>query len=325
MLPEAISDQKRLVRGEHWLRARHFLRARDHAHHRAWRLLTIAGPSPAEEINSIRAVMPKAHITAVDIDESNVMSAIDAGADEAHVCDLGQIEKIKNATGFHTKTLPPPILRDQKFDVVSLDLTGPANDWLASVVGCYFNQALLTKGVMSVTFSYGRDVVEAQACEWTRMQNKAAERYEWQNGTSGIINRGYADALEMLRGVPEYIAIRIWYALRTRCNELDSCIQYRGHKMPMVSCLLAKNHPLEMPVKFAALSEDDLRFALVNEELNLSMLYACPLERIKAFRSAATRKAAARKAVETRKLKAAKVPPVPLLTYEHGDGREQQD
>jgi hypothetical protein len=35
MPAEAISDQKRLVRAEHWLRARRFLRVRDGVHHAA--------------------------------------------------------------------------------------------------------------------------------------------------------------------------------------------------------------------------------------------------------------------------------------------------
>src|ERR1700757_3362033 len=87
MQSEAISDQKRLVRGEHWLRARHFLRARDDVHHAAWRLMIIAGPAPDEEITCIRELMPKAHILAVDIHEANLMAAIDAGADDTIRCD----------------------------------------------------------------------------------------------------------------------------------------------------------------------------------------------------------------------------------------------
>jgi hypothetical protein len=38
-------------------------------HHRPWQLLIVAGPAPHEEIACIRALMTKAVITAVDIDE----------------------------------------------------------------------------------------------------------------------------------------------------------------------------------------------------------------------------------------------------------------
>jgi hypothetical protein len=302
MKAEAISEQKRLVRGEYWLAARSRLRARDAVHHRAWNVLMIAGPSPAEEINCIRECMHLAHITVVDLDEGNVLAAIDAGADEAFVCDVGRLQSVTNATGFYTKTLPPPEIADKKFDVVSLDLTGPANEWLADVVGCYFRQMLTSKGAMMVTFSYGRDVVEAMNEEWDVLRSKAQQKWH-ENGNWR--NPSYRDALAVLNDIPEPIAIRVWCALRTRCTDLESCIQYRGHYMPMVACLIAKNRPL-LGTRFTALSPDDLQYALVNEDLNLGKLYATPVERILELR----RSHAARKAVATRRAQIAPVVPV---------------
>lgn len=324
MQPEAISDQKRFVRGEHWLRARYHLRVRDHVHHGAWELLIIAGPSPAEEINCIRACMHKARITAVDINEQNVMKAIDAGADDAFVCDISNFENLHAGNGHYRKTVPPVELRDKKFDVICLDLTGPANDWLQAVVGCYY-RSVASGGVMMVTFSYGRDVVEAQQGEWEHFRYKAHEK--WHHNDEQYKNQSARNSWIGLKDVPDIVAIRVWYALQTRCADLKSCVQYRGSQMPMVSCLIAKG--CYGIAKFRALSPDDLCHAVFDEQLNLSMLYACPAERIDAFRLAVTRKEAARKAVETkqRKKRIAQIRPVPLLTFQENkdDGPEQQN
>src|SRR4051812_22114148 len=83
-----ISDQKRLARGEQLLVARSCLRFRDEAHNRKWRVMVLAGASPAGEIAAIREVLPTAHITAVDKDHSCVRAAKDAGADETLQVDL---------------------------------------------------------------------------------------------------------------------------------------------------------------------------------------------------------------------------------------------
>src|SRR5215831_1515813 len=239
MLESAISDQKRIVRGEYWLRARSALRARDHAHHRAWKILTIAGPAPAEEINSIRECMHQAHITAVDLVEDNVLAAIDAGADEAHTLNIGETRKVTNGVGSYSKIIPPTVLADEKFDVISLDLTGPANDWLKDVVACYFREALVPKGAMMVTFSYGRDVVEAMNGEWENLRAKAAQMDTYSyNGRQHPSYPSYLNSLELLKDVPQSVAIRVWSALRIRCTDLESIVQYRGGHMPMVSCFL---------------------------------------------------------------------------------------
>src|ERR1700761_4855930 len=102
MKAESISDQKRIVRAEQWTLARQILRARDATHHPKWRFLTIAGPIPAEEIDCIRNLMPKAHITAIDIDAKNVAAAKTAGADVSLLHDVNEslwIKTTKNISG----------------------------------------------------------------------------------------------------------------------------------------------------------------------------------------------------------------------------------
>ena len=312
MLPEVISEQKRFVRAEHWLRARYHLRARDGAHNKAWDVLIVAGPSPREEIVCIRELLPRAIITAIDSNEQNVLAAIDAGANKAFVCDLGRMDKVDGAM------LPPMSLRDFEWDVICLDLTGPANDWLKSVVQCLATKALAKKGVMMVTFSYGRDVVERLEKEWTGNAGFGrTPRYEFYTQRA---SKGYGmDAV--LCDCPEGIAARVWFALRTRTNYVETCYQYRGNKMPMVSCLFVKSHGGPYKVaRFIPITPDDLPFAVIDEQLNLSKLYACPAERIEAFRTAHIRKEAARKAVETRKRRL-EAPTVPLLTYEPSAGQ----
>jgi hypothetical protein len=299
MQSEAISDQKRLVRGEHWLRARHFLRARDDVHHAAWRLMIIAGPAPDEEITCIRELMPKAHILAVDIHEANLMAAIDAGADDTIRCDIGNL--VCESSSYSKRFFPPPPLRDQKFDAICLDLTGPANDWLRRIGGVYYQESLVTRGVMMVTFSYGRDVVERIVEDWRQEIKKP---------------RYHDCPLSHLDKIPEPIAARVWSALAgTRSKALDSCIQYRGNKMPMMSCLIVKGRSMP-PAGFIAVDPDD--YGLAATMADPGNVYAYPAERIEHFRTVYKRSQAAHKAVATRKQRQL-TQSLPLLTYEdHG-------
>jgi hypothetical protein len=120
MKKTSISDEKRLVRGLHYKLARDALRARDGIHSAHWKFLTIAGPSPSEEINCIREVFRGQRdviITSVDIDETNVLAAIDAGADEALQCNLFDFQKIPK--GYNLDRRPPEQL-NRGFDVISL-------------------------------------------------------------------------------------------------------------------------------------------------------------------------------------------------------------
>jgi hypothetical protein len=281
MLKSAISDQKRLVRALHWQRARYYLRIKDAVSQHKWRLLTIAGPSPHEEVNCIRECMPKAHITAVDIVQANVEAAIDAGADEVFLCDIGEFEQIKYQ--YSKGLLPPKIFRNLKFDAICLDLTGGANRWLRGVVKIYYRKVLLGQGVMIVTLSYGRDVVEVHDWEWRKAEN------------------GYhARTLRWLNNIPVGLAKRVFYVLHSKSLHLDSCLSYLGNRMPMLSCLLVKRHaPLEQPATYAALEKGDYETALNGE--NLGDLLACPQQRLIDLRSKQTRSQAARKAAGTKR------------------------
>jgi hypothetical protein len=281
MLQSAISDQKRLVRALHWQRARYYLRVRDAVHQRDWRLLIIAGPAPHEEINCIREFMPRAHITAVDISQANIDAAIDAGADDVFLCDIGAFEELHYE--YSSKYFPPKQLRDLKFDAVCIDLTGPANDWLRRVVNVYFTEALLARGVLLVTLCYGRDVIEIYDAEWTSAQTSSRYNYD----------PPYA----YLENIPLNLAKRVWYVLRAKSKRLDSCLAYRGNRMPMISCLLVKkDFDRSTRARYATLGPEDYEVALGGD--NLGNILAAPQEQLLEIRK---RKAAARKAVETKK------------------------
>ena len=320
MLPTAISDQKRMVRALHWQRARYFLRARDGSpHNQAWKLLTIAGPVPHEEIGAIRKLMPRAHITAIDIDENNVLAAMGADVDEAHICDVGafikkekDVQTWKDSDGQlhsyrpsgYSLVMPPPfsdmrapyaangsgpanrhqIEEDARFDVLNIDLTGSANDWLKQVVQQWFTRGLRPGGVMMVTFSYGRDVVERVFEEWRNAPG---------NGRYGRVDH----TMSYLEEIPDMLQARVWYILRSHSCHLDSCIQYVGNKMPMISCLLVKK-TLNERSRFIQIEPDDYELAVTADDLG--SVFACPAERILELRKKQIQRIAAAKAVRTK-------------------------
>jgi hypothetical protein len=293
MEAKSISDQKRLVRGEHWLATRTFLRARDNSHHRAWKILMIAGPSPHEEINCIRELMPKTFIVAVDIDHRSVSAALAASADKALLCDItssltgSDLSAVRELwpgtiTGMFPPRVPPFELWDN-YDAISLDLTGPADAKLATAVQTYWH--LLQKGgVMQITFSYGRDVVEHYKVLW----DKALQRHP--GGFGPNINAVYLQEL----GISDLLAARILLVLNERTKKLVSVLQYSGKSMPMVSCLLVKDRQ-RYPAKYCVVSEGDFEAAVTAE--NLGNIYACPADRILFLR----RSAIAQRGVATRK------------------------
>lgn len=282
MRRESISDQKRLVRGEHWIAARRILRARDHVHHHQWRILIIAGPSPHEEIACIKELMPKAHITAIDVDETNVLSAKVAGADTSFICNVFDFQQTQTP---NSKTIKPPAsLKDNKYDVCCLDLTGPANDALYRLISIYFAHATANGGILITTFSYGRDVMEAYHHNW--QVEKAKDNHQFAHWR----------ALATIDEMPEEVMVRVFFALRSRSSNLQSCLQYLGAHMPMISCLLVKKTRLPKAT-FCRILPDDFELAVTSE--NIGNIYACPSERIALLR----RSMAAKKAVQTRKLK----------------------
>lgn len=278
---DAISDQKRFVRGEHWIMARRLLRAREGAHHGQWRCLIVAGPDPAEEIRCIRNLMRRAHIVAADIAEQNVTAAIDAGADDVALCDLSNYRRGEFAG--RPYKLPPSEVGYAPFDVICLDMTCSPSDWLAELVKIYSRSASkggpLTKGgVFIVNFSYGRDVVERHLDRWERRSS----------GT-------YVDRRLASSNIPDRITIRLSAVLQSRATRLRSVLQYRGNAMPMLSCLLDNRHAVSRPaITYEKIDDGDYVAAVTADDIG--DIYACPPERIAALR----RKEAARKAVQTR-------------------------
>ncbi len=142
---ETISDQKRLVRGELWLMVRRVLRARDNVHAGSWRLLTVAGPQPAEEITCIRELMPQAHITAVDIDGYRAAQARIAGADTVLTLDLSDYRREPFSNGVCV-AMPPKKLGTDEYDAIWLDLSGPANEWLNKLLAAYWRATMKQEG-----------------------------------------------------------------------------------------------------------------------------------------------------------------------------------
>lgn len=131
-----------------------------------------------------------------------------------------------------------------------------------------------------LSFSYGRDVVEAYMGRWSK--RKPAKLNE-------CVAR-----LESAVDIPEEIKARLYVGLGTKARYLDTVIQYQGNVMPMISCLMLMERTLP-PVNFSKLLDTDYADTLAQE--NIGNVYACTADRLLAIR----RSAAARKAVITRK------------------------
>jgi hypothetical protein len=277
---DKISDAKRVARGEHWLAARTFLRKRDRIHHAPWKIVTLAGHSPAEEIECIRELMPKAVIYAVDMDPECCRLAKEAGAD--HVLCLNLLDW--SSDGSRVQKLPEAFHDLYPVDALNLDLCGGITRDMELIVQRYAN--LCRTGVFLLTFSYGRDVTE-------------------------VYNSGN------YRGIPDPLGGRVALLDRwpTQMN-LTSVIAYRGNEMPMCALMWTKHgknadhrDPYDYRSKqerwseiianrpepsFVKIGDEDLAPACVYPDA--AKLYATPAERIAAFR----RKFAALKAVATR-------------------------
>lgn len=291
---KTISDQKRLVRGEHWAMTRRILRERDKVHHANWRVMILAGPEPQEEIDTIRSLLSKAHILAIDMVQENVEKAIAAGADDVACIDLHDWDIFESKTSYYGSLVRPPkfftTLPDSvfpakrmgpghpaayppKFDAICLDFTGPASDALKKTIATYLT-LLSTRGAMMVTFCYGRDVTEV-----------FESKYD-PNGWHGSPL------------VPDKIRQRISYVLgEQKTGHVRSIMQYRGGQMPMVSFVLQKLSSQKVDQSFVAVEETDYEDMVVDD---WPAIYSCPQERVEHIR----RKRAAQKAVATRKAKA---------------------
>lgn len=274
-----ISDQKRLARGEQWLLARSLLRAWHRTHSSAWEVMTLAGAAPQGEFQCVRELMPDARIVAVDKSEDCLQAAREAGADEvigADVADWSYDE------GNRAEQATKP-LRQRYFDVINLDLCGGATQE-AMLLARVYKKQVRRPGVLMLSFSYGRDVVEF-----------------FKFNTFG--NERLAGA-----GVPEIINARVTYVLGGMVNFARSVILYMGNQMPMCSVVVALKgaggkSAAEHPCSFVRLMDGDFELAVTLP--NVARLYDCPQERIEAIR----RKQVAAKAVATRRERAKDVAP----------------
>jgi len=267
------SDQKRLVRGEHWLMVRTFLRARDETHHAKWHILIVAGDGPAAEINAIREVMPSAWIVAVDRQPAAIEAAQQAGADEVILCDLAAWTTSGKA-GYRVKR-PPSVFAARKFDAINLDVCGTVNRATYDLLRMY-RRCVTSRGVFMATFAVGRDVIEMYA----------VPRYESENLEERLIDAK----------IPEHLRARLKYLFRgSRLGELRSVMSYRGMHAPMCAVLLYAGPWRDNDLSFVRVDPHDFERVVVTP-LNAERLYDCPRERIEALR----RKYAALKAVRTR-------------------------
>jgi hypothetical protein len=277
---KSISDQKRVARGDHWRLAQRILRARDHAHRGKWRVLIVAGPQPEEEIKCVRELLPSSTIHAVDIEPEHVALAAAAGADHSIVADLREFSRRPATTGSGLTKVPhDKVSLGNEFDVACLDMTCSANNDLQQMLNVYW-AGLSKGGVLLVTFSYGRDVVEVYLENW--MKHRAAP---------------YHPELDFIHamGMPEGVAWRALWLFGAKSKFLRSVIQYRGKEMPMLNCALVKARGGFGDASFVALADGDFEATVTAE--SISNIYACPRDRILALR----RSAAAHRAVQTRR------------------------
>src|ERR1700677_4629319 len=156
---DKITDSKRLVRGEHLLLARNLLRI-EYGHFGKKRALMLAGENPSEEIEALRVLFGGIHVTCADLDSRCLESAIEAGADEVLKVDIHGWKKGDEYDHARKKQiLYPEGLHGKCFELIDLDFCGPFDEGLRETINAY-KYMLAKSGVLMVTFSYGRDVVE---------------------------------------------------------------------------------------------------------------------------------------------------------------------
>lgn len=213
----------------------------------------MAGGAPLGELVCIRELMPKSHVTAVDNDMACCESAAIAEYDEVVHTDLTYYEQ-----GNPRPSANAAIKALDKFDVVNLDMCCGASEELKRMVRVY-SERLTSRGVLMVTFSYGREVIE-----FFKM-------------------RPYGKSVEWLmkNGLPELLAQRVDYIGAKMALDLVSIILYRGCAMPMCSLLFHRATKCN-GLSFVKLDEGDLEMAVLQPDP--SRLYDCPQERIEALR-----------------------------------------
>lgn len=299
-----VSDQKRLVRGEQLQFARSRLRVRDGVHHRPWRILILAGGAPKGEVNTIREVMPKAYIVAVDRDSRCLDAAIEAGVDDIILCDLADFTIPLTKSGKPSaKRYPSAPLRELsgQFDIVHLDLCAGVNSQTRLVTSVN-SQLVSPRGVLIVTFSFGRDVVEI--FREPANQSRAPKWLSLAGADPTLCGRiGYLFGFPYMPGIKHPPPDRI-----------RSVFVYRGAEMPMCSVLLqgCREWGVEEGGSFVKVEPGDFELAVTCPDP--SRLYDCPQERIESLR----RQHAAMKAVYTRRSAPKAVSPATIASESQG-------
>lgn len=284
------TDQKRLARGEQLLLARSLLRARDEKHNCAWRVLILAGRYPQGEISAVQELMPQARILAIDNDPVAVQAAAACGV-EAMQVDLGDFawreggktrnrsdalpnQQVMKWTGFDDRG------RHRGFDLIHLDFCGTVMGEAHDIIPVYMSRRALTlRGVFIASFSYGREVAEVLMSNYYHGHRPGLAQEAWEDWPT----------------LPELLKTRLSYIIAaSRVDQVRSIVSYQGSRMPMCSMLVSMT-PWKQ--SYIHIGPHDLKAAIVNEQLNLKLLYDTPEERILAFR----RSMAAQKAVVTRR------------------------
>lgn len=288
------TDQKRVARGEHLKLAKYYLQARDGVHNGAWRVLLLAGPEPTGECKAVRELMPRCHILCVDKQWEYAARAA-CSADAIMQCDISPVTEIVHHEGFgngynQTKVFVNPQLKEKgPFDLIDLDLC--ANPSLSLPQLIRVNSTLVqARGVMMLTFSYGRDVlplsIEARKKYWSKQMND----YDYENEEEHWF---------LGSAIPDYVQGRIIFLLgNSLLKRLRSVILYQGERMPMCALLLASARTDSSPISFIKLGPEDFANVVLEfENGDPCLIYDCPAERLMFLR----RSRAAHKAVATRR------------------------
>lgn len=283
-----ITDQKRVARGEHLRLATKCLRARDGVHNGKWKVLMIAGPEPEGEAVAIRELMPQAHILCVDKEMQYVVRAAEV-ADAILCCDLTPSAKYVESSYSDHKyrvLIPNPELWTRRpFDLIDLDFCGTPSRDVPSLIRV--NSTLLSaRGVLMVTFSYGRDVLEMSEEALAKLRTKAE---------SGQIHWRIDNFLELK--MPEPLKARIAFVLSPGLlQRLRSILAYRGKEMPMCALLIGGSASVNYKLNYLKLCDEDFEDVMLEQYGDPCRIYDCPAERLLFLR----RSRSAKKAVATR-------------------------
>lgn len=291
MIESIATDQKRVARGEHLKLARDRLRVRDQVHHCHWKVLMIAGPEPEGELKAIKELMPSSHILCVDLKMECVVKGA-AIADAILCCDLSPVQK-KTKYGSIQFEPNPELLSRGPFDLVDLDLCGNPSSDTGRLVRVN-SRLLTTRGVLMVTFSYGRDVVPWIDESYRKLKARYNKRDDWKYASAP--EKGLRRFIES--SIPQHLKSRIASVLDiSLIARLRSVIQYHGKNMPMCSLLINAPSSSIEKISFCKLDNEDFENVMLeNYYGDPCLIYDCPEERLLFLRRSAT----ARKAVITR-------------------------